>query len=506
VTRTDPSALGDPLSLDDPELIVELGEILRAGGFTGERVRTALGVTGPVVSGTADRVVHARKLAGQGALGTLVRLFVLDLPASPTAIAEAVAPLSLERLSGLGLVETREGEVHARVRIVPHDEILIASDRRLEPGEPGRADHVAGVHAPSLTLAHLTVRRPVRTALDMGSGSGIQAILASRHAERVVATDFNTRALDFALLNAWLNGVGNVEVRAGSYFEPVEGSRFDLVVTNPPYVVSPESEYLFRDSGLPGDAVSRDVVRQAPSVLEEGGFATMLVSWIHDPGEHWAVPLRSWIEGSGCDAWLLHYTTVDPVTHTSNWNTDLAQHDDAGFAETLERWLAYFARLGIEAIATGAVILRKRSGGQGWIREDELPQDRLSPASDHILRVFAAQDRLSGLADELELLGDRFALAERTRLEQSVVLRDGAWVVDGITLTLEEGLGFRAGIDGDTARLLTGFDGRRTLGEAVDELIRAAGAVGVARDQIAAGAVPVVRSLYESGFLVRSAY
>jgi len=100
-----------------------------------------------------------------------------------------------------------------------------------------------------------------------------------------VATDLNERALNLAAFNVLLNGVENVELRAGSFFEPVAGERFELVTSNPPYVISPESAYLFRDSGLEGDSVSRDVVRTAPAHLEEGGFATILVSWIHKPGE-----------------------------------------------------------------------------------------------------------------------------------------------------------------------------------------------------------------------------
>lgn len=471
-------------ALDDPQLIAELGEILRAAGYTGERVREALGAEGAFLS-SSDGLVQMRKLAGQGPLGTLIRLFVLNLPVTAVEAAEGIAPLPLERLSSLELVHAHEDEVTALVRIVPHDEILITSDRRLESGEAPPADHVAGVHAPSLTLSHLTVRRQVETAFDMCTGCGIQAILASRHSERVVATDFNHRVIDFARFNAWLNGATNVEVLEGSYFEPVRDNRYDLVVTNPPYVISPESDYLFRDSGLPGDTVSRQVVRQAPSVLAEGGFATILISWVHDPGEHWARPLREWIDGSRCDVWLLHYATVDPTTHAANWNAELSQHDPEVFGETLDRWLAHFKRLGIEAIATGAVILRKRSAGSNWVREDEMPQDRLSPASDHILRVFAAQD---ALASGVDLLGERLALAERTRLEQSVVLRDGAWTVDSIVLTLEEGLGFRVGIDGPTAQLLAQLDGRRTLAEVAGGL--------------ATAALPVVRTLYESGFLV----
>ena len=154
----------------------------------------------------------------------------------------------------------------------------------------------------------------------MGTGSGVQAILASRHSDRVVATDLNERALNFAAFNAALNGAENIEFRAGSFFEPVAGQRFKLVTTNPPYVISPESAFLFRDSGLEGDRVSREVVGAAPEHIEEGGFATILASWAHTPGEDWSEPLRAWLEGSGCDAWLLHHGTSDPLTHASNWN------------------------------------------------------------------------------------------------------------------------------------------------------------------------------------------
>ena len=161
--------------------------------------------------------------------------------------------------------------VHGAARLVPHDELLIASDHA--GAAEAHADHVPGVHRPSVALAHLTVRGQGERALDLCTGNGIQAILLAAHAERVVATDVNERALAYAAFNAALNGVDNVETRPGSFFEPVEGEQFDLVVANPPYVVSPESAYLFRDSGMPGDAVSEHVVRATPAALAPGGFA-----------------------------------------------------------------------------------------------------------------------------------------------------------------------------------------------------------------------------------------
>jgi methylase of polypeptide subunit release factors len=486
-------------ALGEPELTADLRAVLAAADYTGQGVRAALGTGAELLSRSVDIPLHVRRLDGVEPLGTLVKLLVLDEPVSADAATRAFAPLSLEHVERLGLIAAGPEEIRALVRIVPHDELLIASDRRVQRGEQERPEHVAGVHGPSLTLSHLTVRRPVETALDVGTGCGIQAILAARHSGRVVATDVNERALAFAAFNAQLNGTENVEFLAGSLFEPVEGSRFGLVTCNPPYVISPESAYLFRDSGMAGDSVSRHVVEHVPAFLEEGAFAQLLVSWIAEPGADWSAPLRSWVEGNGCDAWLLHHRTDDPLTHTGNWLRHEVGNDPDAYAAAIERWLGYFARLGIEGIAVGAVVLRRRSG-PNWVRADELPGDRLRPAGEHILRVFAAQDFLAGLSDERALLAERLALVEHDRLEQRAVYRDGRWNVEEIGLSLEEGLGFRASLDPGAAGMLAALDGRRTLGDVADELARMEGA---SRRAVEEAILPVARGMLAAGFLER---
>ena len=160
-----------PLALDDSRPIAELGVALRAAGFTGEGVRTR-SAAGELLARSVDIPLHERRLEGVEPLGTLVKLLVLDAPARIDEARRAFAPLTLERLEELGILEVGGGLVRASSGIVPHDEILIASDRRLHTGETTRPDHVAGVHGPSLTLSHLTVRRPVATALDVGTGIG----------------------------------------------------------------------------------------------------------------------------------------------------------------------------------------------------------------------------------------------------------------------------------------------------------------------------------------------
>jgi methylase of polypeptide subunit release factors len=70
-----------------------------------------------------------------------------------------------------------------------------------------------------------------------------------------------------AEFNAALNDAPNIEVRTGWFFDPVRDETFDLITTNPPFVISPATgtRLVYRDSGLPGDEVVRLVVSNGPA-------------------------------------------------------------------------------------------------------------------------------------------------------------------------------------------------------------------------------------------------
>ena len=488
-----------PLAVDDPAPIAELRHVLVEAGFDGPAVRDALDVDGRMLARPNDGPILRRRLAGIEPLGTLASLFVLDTPVPVAEARTAFGPLALERVEAMGLVESGGGVVQTRVRLVPHDDVLIVSDISGLAADD-QPDHVAGVHNASLMLANITIREPVEAALDVGTGSGIQAILAARHAGRVVATDVNERALNFTAFNALLNGAEGIELRAGDLLEPAAAERFGLVVCNPPYVISPETAYLFRDSGLVGDTLSRQLVEDVPALLREGGFASVLLSWIHQPDEHWSVPLRAWVEESDCDAVLLSYGSQDALTHASNWLRDRYASDGDAFEATLACWLDYLEGLGAARIAYGGVVLRRRRSGPNWVRVHDLPPAGLRQASHHLLRIFEGVDFVSGLSDDRALLDERFALVEHARVEQRVVLRSGEWTIERIQLRLEEGLRLRATIDPLIAHLLAGLDGERTLIEVTDAL---AGAQGLDRASFAERAVPVLREMVELGFVQR---
>jgi hypothetical protein len=444
---------------------------LADAGYDAARTEVALGPA-------SDRAVQLRRAAhAPPALAAALRFFVLEQPAEADELERLLPPLRAGDLVDLGLAAEDSGLVRPTARIVAHERFLIASD---PVGGAHRPDHVMGVTRPTTLLSHLTVRRPVRRALEIGTGNGILALIASTHADRVVATDVNEHALALAELNARLNGVTNVEFRLGSFLEPVEGERFDLVFSNPPYVISPETEYLFRDAGLGRDRLSEHVVSILPDALADDGYATVNLSWIADSDEVAARPL-SWLDGVGCDAWLLHTATDDALTSAASWNRDI-EGDPERYAAQIDRWVEWYRHEGISSIAYGALILHRRRGG-GWRRSTNLPAAGVGPASDHLLRLFAVDDVTADT-----VLRPAADVVMRHTLRTS----DGGWVVTGTELALEGGLGFTAALDGPGAALLSAPDGR-TVSEVAEERFGA--------DRVDA-AVELARRLAEVGFLV----
>jgi hypothetical protein len=458
---------------------------LAAASFTGPGVRAALRADSGQIATTLDAAVHNRRLAEvEAPLAALIRLFVLNDGIPLDRVEAELAPVGAELLVGLGLAEETAGELVPRVRLVPHDDLVMASDL----GSYVQPDVAASVHRPSVTLASLTVRRPVERALDMGTGTGIQALLAAEHCERVVATDLNERALAFAEFNAALNGRMNIEFRQGSFFEPVRGETFDLVVSNPPYVISPETALVFRDSGKPGDSVSAELVAELPAYLREGAFGTIMISW--SAGEDAVARPRSWIEGSGCDAWLIHTGGEDALHAAATWNR-AAGTDPASFEERVDAWLAYFKRLGIGWISYGALVLRRRAG-ENWFRAAELPEVRLRPASAHLLQMFAAQERTENVLDV------PLALVATAFVDRTARVADGRWNEVSATVRLESGIGFGVNLDPIGARLVVLFDGRAPLRPQLPALARE---LGVPEDKLEAFATRLATHLLEHGLV-----
>src|SRR4051794_24214133 len=287
-------AVQSPIPADpDPRLVAALGADLAAAGFTIDGLDAAWGPVAAEALGRDDRVPALLALRGSGApIAVLARLFVLGDPVPAAAAVAALPVLGLEGAAALGLLRATGGMVTPAADIRPFalaDDVAAASGSTssswwlvsdlgsLALGGELPDDHVLGAGAASSTLAAILVPIGTGDVLDLGTGSGVQALHAARTARRVVATDVSARALGFARLNAALNGVA-LDLRLGSLYEPVAGERFDRVITNPPFVITPRGragvpDYTYRDGGLQGDGLVEAVVRGAAEVLAPGGIA-----------------------------------------------------------------------------------------------------------------------------------------------------------------------------------------------------------------------------------------
>ena len=487
----------------DSQDLARVRRALSAAGYTRDNVRRALRTERSLTASPGEVVVFEHRVAGPTPLEALIRLFLIGSTVAESEVDASLPALGTEGLESIGLVERVDGGVRSRVRIAPHGDILVACDRAYYGDRPRDAsDVVTGVTSPAILLADFTIRKRVRRALDLGTGGGIQALLLANHCDEVVAVDVNPRALEFAALNSALNGVDNVELRLGSWFEPVEGEQFDIITANPPYVMSPESTFLYRDSGMRADSLCRELVGALPRFLAEGGFGHILISWALREGQEWSEPLRAWIEGATCDAWLLHYLTEDPLSQSAKWNLPLIAEGLATYDAALGRWTDYYRREEIDQVAFGAVIVRKRSDGPSWVRADSFRAGHGSSAG-LVSRVFEAEDFLRGIGDSKALLQERFALVPEHRLEQRMRSAGGQWQLEDATLTLTQGIEFHGTLDINSAQVLRHLDGRNTLSQAVGKARRDLGLPTSDTGPLAETAVAMATRLFQLGFLVR---
>jgi len=433
-------------------------------------------------------------LGAEEPLSSLIRVFALGLDADRRA-AEQMLGDAHGAFVRLGLVERHGRRTRGSLQLTPWEGLVVAHDAA---GDVIRRDHVLGPVASSRTLAQLTVRASVSNALDLGTGSGVQALLAARHAKRVVATDINRRALAVTALNAQLNDVRNIEVRGGNLFEPVTGERFGLVVSSPPFVISPDDGYLFRDAAMNRDEISRSIVVQAGEHLDVGGFATVVLNWVQRRGEDWPDRPAEWTSGIGCDALLIHYATEDTTAYASRWNAHLKAQAGARYRGAVDRWLSYYHREGIETIASGAVVLRGTDRSP-WMQAIQMEFGCSMNAGRQIQTIFANRDFLASLRTDDELLTGVIRPVSGTRLDRGHADRAGGEVAAAPALVRPDGLGVRGRFHAPwLADVLLRPDGSRNLGETVDAVARDAGADV---DAWRRDAVRSVRLLLERGLL-----
>jgi hypothetical protein len=489
----------NPLALDHPDEVRRLREALDRAGYApgplGELLNAKPEELASFRAANRNTAVLARRTEGDAPLATFARLFLLGLPVSREAARRALAPSDPEHWIQAGLLEPRGDGVVGTLQLAAFERLILATDSLWKP-EP-HPKHVLGVGSPTYFLSQFTVRRHSRRTLDVGTGCGVQAFLAAPHSDEVIGVDLNPRAVNFANFNAPLNGFPSVRFLQGDLYAPARDRRYDLIVANPPYVISPEARYLFRDSGLKGDEIAQRVIREGTPLLEEGGYLQLICEWAHLKGQPWQDRLANWVKGTGCDAWFIHFTTVESVRHAEVWLKSGAQETPEALAGRLQAWLDYHQREGIESVSDGIICLRKRSGASNWVRFDESPV-RVDSCGGSVERGFAAADFLQRVRRDEDLLASKLRLAPDVTWEQKMTPTPAGWQVTQQQLFVSKGLAFRGDVDQACLALVGRCRGDRTVREVLEGLAKEAGGQSLDMTQF----LPVIRGLVEQGHLL----
>jgi hypothetical protein len=283
----------------------------------------------------------------------------------------------------------------------------------------------------------------------------------------------------------------------GDCFAPVAGRSFDLILSNPPFFITPQTDYLFCDNSMELDGLCRRLVKEAPAHLNEDGYLEMLCEWAQIKGQPWEERIAEWLEGTGCDAWVMKGLTQDPEEYAQHRIRETSQ-DTTDDAKNYAGYMNYYRRRGVEAIHDGLVVMRKRQGSN-WMRIEEVPTTPSGNLGDVVLATFAAHDLLRANNSDEKLLAIRPRLAPPVRLEQICVPKDSQWRAESLTLRLTTGFPFHLDLQPLVAEFLVACDGSRTALEAIQLFATSADATV---ERVQKECLSMIRKLIERGFMV----
>lgn len=526
--------LSFPPPVVTPERATSLRADLSESGWGVEAVTTLLGEAADAalrreIRLPALRSVRAALAAGTGSspVAVLTALFMLGEPVLATVLDAALPRTGAAGAAVIGLVGEPDeaGYVRARVDLRPHEAVddageirwWVASDLgELVTGRALAPDHVLGIGGAGLTLAGLTPRTRVRNALDLGCGCGIQTLYLLRHAEHVVATDVSERALSFTAFNAALAGVcvtgdpdagsggggGRLELLRGSLLEPVAGRRFDLIASNPPFVLTPPA---VREAGLPlmeyrdaGGPVLPELVAGLREHLEPGAAAVMLGNWEHRDADSWREAVATWIP-EGLDGWVIEREVQDPVEYATMWLRDgglTPERDAEGFDAALGAWIDDFEVRGVQGVGFGYLIVhRPLRSRDPWRLLEEVTTSGQGVLGHHVAEVLEVRERLAGL-DDAAVADLRPVLAPDVTEERHFI--PGAAEPTVILLRQGGGLGRTIRASTVVAALAGVADGELSVGQIASAVVALTGedAIGLRAEMVEA-----TRHLIAVGFL-----
>ncbi len=241
-------------------------------------------------------------------------------------------------------------------------------------------------------LVHSAPRAPCRRVLDLCTGSGVQALNASRYANEVVGVDLNPRAVRFARFNAQLNGIENVRFCLGDIYAPVEGERFDAVLANPPFVPSPHDELVFRDGGSTGENVLQRIVAGAGAHLQEDGWLGMVTDLVDV--DSYRTRLEDWWKGGAAHMLVLHTADRDEIQFSVPHSHVPFGQSYQTFNMQLDRWVQNYRQASLGTVNFGYIFVYRLPEARSSTYYSRIVNSPTVAIHEEVSRYFRERGRL----------------------------------------------------------------------------------------------------------------
>jgi len=349
----------DPITLVgfDETLITELRAALREAKFDDAFLSECEAIAPRMLDAVRLPAVHwwLRRLDRPAAV--IARLWAYGDTVNADELSQALDGALAEGLQRVGVLRRHEDGFRGAMRLVPFCGLWIASDE-MHGGDP-----VMGPGATTDELAR-AIPRDAGRVLDVGCGAGSLALVAaSRGATEVVGVDLHPRATEWSRINATLNELP-IELHSGDLTAPVKGRTFDLVLSQPPFVVKPAQVQAttYLHGGAMGDELTMRLVAEIPEVLAPEGQARLLF----DSPTRADVPLWRRLEQAHDDDSIQQLLFVTPGNSPNIQAIGYAasSHPALGpeYADAVHRYRDHLRLQGIDTCEHALVVLQRRQG------------------------------------------------------------------------------------------------------------------------------------------------
>ena len=456
------------LQMVTSEQFAALREHFLRTGFTEESLRQRLDVQPgkeldlPVLSSRPP----VKPKAGDG-LDALIYLFVVG-ESLPAAEAKSFFPTPVwETFTETHLILTDPANADrciASVALYPIRDLLIVSDRWNNPDHTPR-EMFPDIVYPALTKSakqfiDFTSYEPCDHFLELCAGTAPAALLASRTAKNIWATDIAERSIDFAKFNAALNGIHNVTFALGDLYQPVEGRTFDRIAAHPPYVPVLKPAEIFYGGGEVGEEIIQRIVAGLPDKLKSGGRFYCRTMGTERPGQNFENRIREWLGATHAEYDVAFFTLQSFEPRQFALEETMAKN---GGREQYGQWEKLFTKYNVRGLVLGIVIVQRIAGQRPAFTVRRTIRSATPPAALEWAMNWETEMQTEGAMERL--LQARPLPAPGMEIVVRHILRDGEISHDSFTLSIDQPFATDCKVQPWMAALLPRCDGKTAVAD-----------------------------------------